>query len=103
MSCEEKPMRKCYEEAEKEYYCSNAFFPETYHSVQEGYAAIKIEMDALWDNIRVSMSSRANDQQLKRVIRIMAQCVKFMESFPEENKLEPPCRDTGGRFGNGTE
>ena len=79
-------MRKCFEEAEKKYYYSNAFFPETYHSVQEGYAAIKIEMDALWDNIRVSMSSRANDQQLKRVIRIMAQCIKFMETFEENDR-----------------
>jgi len=94
-------MRNCFELAEKEYYHSNAFFPETFQSAQEGYAVIKIEMDALWDNIRVSMSNRSNDQQLKRVVRIMAQCIKFVETFSDKKISDG--RDHGGRFGNGTE
>lgn len=76
-------MLKCLELAEKEYERSNGLYP-MFHSTHEGYAVIKEEVDELWDYIKESKRTTPCVMQLAEVIQIMAMCIKFMESWPEE-------------------
>ena len=76
-------MLKCLELAEKEYERSNKLYP-MFHSTHEGYAVIKEEVDELWDAIKGEKGIKPDIFQRAEVIQIMAMCIKFMESWPEE-------------------
>lgn len=76
-------MIKCLELAEREYERSNGLYP-MFHSTHEGYAVIKEEVDELWDEIKLSKNTFPDVMQKAEVIQIMAMCIKFMESWPEE-------------------
>lgn len=53
----------------------------TFHSNHEGYAVIKEEVDELWDFIKQSKLTYADDRMRKECIQISAMAIRFIEDL----------------------
>ena len=70
------------EEIEREFERSNQLYP-LFHSNHEGYGVIKEELDELWDEIKASKDTIANEKMKEEAIQLAAMAVKFIVSLYE--------------------
>ena len=72
-----------YQSAERMYFNDNAINP-VFNSTHEGYALIKHRVDDLWITIKKAGPSEIGISEKYSLAQIMAMCIKFLESWPEE-------------------
>lgn len=71
---------KIYLEIDKELQSAKSKFAD-FHSNHEGYAVIKEEVDELWDLIKGSKLTHADDRMKKECIQIAAMAIRFIEDL----------------------
>jgi hypothetical protein len=54
-------------------------FPEPIHSLHEGYAVIKEELDEFWEEVKKQDSERNNDRLLEEIVQVAAMCQRVAE------------------------
>lgn len=57
-----------------------------FRRTHEGYAIIKEEVDELWDEIKRSKATDANELMVNEAIQIAAMAIKFIESLYNNKK-----------------
>jgi len=53
----------------------------TFHSLHEGYAVIKEELDELWDMIKKSKKLKADIYMKEECIQVAAMAIRFIEDL----------------------